>query len=178
VEKIGRKNTMELKLIPEGSPSLKQPSIEFDFDDAETKSHAKEFAESLYKVMKRNDGLGISACQVGHNVRAFAMRDDKTEPFVLFNPIVVNKSENLISMKEGCLSFPLLFLNVKRPDALRIRYQDYNGETHTKQFIGMSARIALHELDHLDGVCYTEAASKFETERALRKRMILKRKVK
>jgi peptide deformylase len=174
VEKIGRKNTMELKLIPENSPSLRERSVDYDFTDGS----AKEFAENLYKVMKRNDGLGISACQVGHNVRAFAMRDDKTEPFVLFNPIVVNKSENLISMKEGCLSFPLLFLNVKRPDALRIRYQDYNGETHTKQFIGMSARIALHELDHLDGVCYTEAASKFETERALRKRMILKRKVK
>jgi peptide deformylase len=174
VEKIGRKNTMELKLIPENSPSLRERSVDFDF----TGGSAKEFAESLYKVMKRNDGLGISACQVGHNVRVFAMRDDNSEPFVLFNPIVVNKSEKLIGMKEGCLSFPLLFLNVKRPDALRIRYQDYNGETHTKQFIGMSARIALHELDHLDGVCYTEAASKFETERALRKRMILKRKVK
>jgi peptide deformylase len=174
VERIGRKNIMELKLIPENSPSLRERSVDYDFTDGS----AKEFAENLYKVMKRNDGLGISACQVGHNVRAFAMRDDKTEPFVLFNPVVVNTSENIVSMKEGCLSFPLLFLSVKRPDAVRIRYQDYTGEIQTKQFIGMTARIALHELDHLDGICYTDTASKFETERALRKRMILKRKVK
>ena len=169
---------MELKLIPEGSESLKKPSVDFDFTNDENKKIAKDFAESLYNIMKRHDGLGISACQVGSNVRVFAMRDDNNAPFVLFNPVVVNKSERVISMKEGCLSYPLLFLNVKRPDAVRIRYQDYNGETQTKQFIGMTARVALHELDHLDGICYTDVASKFETERALRKRMILKRKIK
>lgn len=170
---------MELKLIPENSPSLRERSVEYDFNHEPTKQLAKEFAESLYKVMKRHDGLGISACQVGSNFRVFAMRDDdRAEPLVLFNPIVVSKTVNLVSMKEGCLSFPLLFLNVKRPDAVRIRYQDYTGEIHTKQFIGMTARIAQHELDHLDGICYTDKASKFETERALRKRMILKRKVK
>ena len=81
-------------------------------------------------------------------------------------------------MKEGCLSFPLLFLNVKRPDRIRIRFQDYDAETQTSQFIGMTARIALHEYDHISGELFTQKASTFETQRAVRKRMILKRKVK
>ena len=81
-------------------------------------------------------------------------------------------------MKEGCLSFPLLFLNVKRPDSVRLRYQTETGETVTNQFIGMTARIALHEMDHMNGVVFTSRASQFEAQRALRKRMILKRKVK
>jgi peptide deformylase len=96
---------------------------------------------------------------------------------VIFNPRIVDHSDKLISMKEGCLSFPLLYLNVKRPDRIRIRYQYHDGETTTQQFIGMTARIVLHEYDHMEGKVFTQKASSFEKERALRKRMILKRKV-
>ena len=71
-----------------------------------------------------------------------------------------------------------MYLNVKRPDSIRIRFQDETGETKTEKFIGMTARIALHEFDHMLGKVYTQKASAFETQRAIRKRMILKRKVK
>jgi peptide deformylase len=80
-------------------------------------------------------------------------------------------------MKEGCLSFPLLYLSVKRPDKIRLRHQFYDGQTTTQQFIGMTARIVLHEYDHMEGKVFTQTASSFEKDRALRKRMILKRKV-
>jgi peptide deformylase len=103
----------------------------------------------------------------------------RTEPpITLFNPRIVDVSEEEVLMKEGCLSFPLLYLNVKRPDRVRIRFQKEDGETVTETFIGMSARIALHEYDHMDGKVFTQKASKFESQRAIRKRMILQRKVK
>jgi peptide deformylase len=115
--------------------------------------------------------------QVGHPYRVFAMRNDK-DPIVLFNPRIVFQSENILSMKEGCLSFPLLFLSVKRPDSIRIRYQTWENTTDTSTFIGMTARVALHEYDHLEGKLFTQVASSFEVERSKRKRMILQRKVK
>ena len=166
---------MNLEFVPENSSMLLQPSKEFDF--ANPPFDPKEFAESLYNTMARHDGLGLSAVQVGHPYRVFAMRNDK-DPIVLFNPRIVFQSENILSMKEGCLSFPLLFLSVKRPDSIRIRYQTWENTTDTSTFIGMTARVALHEYDHLEGKLFTQVASSFEVERSKRKRMILQRKVK
>lgn len=166
----------ELQLIPESSEILKKTQENFDFSNPPY--DPKEFAVKLHECMVKNDGLGLSACQVGIPYRVFAMRVDGDEPYVLFNPKVVSVSDKTISMKEGCLSFPLLYMNVKRPDAVRVRFQTYDGETTTKQFIGMSARVALHELDHMDGVTFLNRASAFEMQRAVRKRMILKRRVK
>jgi peptide deformylase len=166
---------MNLEFVPESSSMLLQPSKEFDFSNPPF--DPKEFAESLYNTMARHDGLGLSAVQVGHPYRVFAMRNDK-DPIVLFNPRIVFQSENILSMKEGCLSFPLLFLSVKRPDSIRIRYQTWENTTDTSTFIGMTARVALHEYDHLEGKLFTQVASSFEVERSKRKRMILQRKVK
>jgi peptide deformylase len=166
---------MNLQFVPETSPILLNPCEEFDFNNSPF--DPKEFAYALHEKMVKNDGLGLSANQVGYSYRIFAIRAGD-EPYVLFNPKIVDISERQISMKEGCLSFPLLFLNVKRPDAVRIRYQKYDGTTDTNQFIGMSARVCLHEYDHLEGKVFTQVASTFETQRAMRKRMILKRRVK
>lgn len=166
----------ELQLISETDEILKKAQENFDFSNPPY--DPKDLAFKLDECMKKHNGLGLSACQVGIPLRVFALRVDGDEPYVLFNPKIVSQSDNLISMKEGCLSFPLLYMNVKRPDAVRIRYQTYTGEIKTQQFIGMSARVALHEMDHMEGVTYLNRASSFELQRATRKRMILKRKVK
>jgi peptide deformylase len=165
----------EMKLIPETSPLLLQKCENFDFDSPP--HDPEKFALNLYNAMVNHDGLGLSACQVGYPYRVFAMRTSAERPLVLFNPRIVDVSDKMVSMKEGCLSFPLLYLNVKRPDYVRIRYKEFTGETITDTFIGMSARVALHEYDHLEGKVFTSVASSFETQRALRKRMILQRKV-
>ena len=166
---------IEMKLVSEDAEVLRQPCQEFDF--ANPPFDPKEFAESLYEAMKKNDGLGLSANQVGYPYKVFAVRTDEA-PLVLFNPRLVDVSDNIIAMKEGCLSFPLLYLNVKRPDRVRVRFQYYDGETTTKQFIGMSARVVQHEYDHMEGTVFLSKASSMETLRSLRKRRILKRKVK
>jgi peptide deformylase len=166
---------MNLELVSESATVLHEECLEFDF--ANPPYDPKELAQALHDKMVSQDGLGLSANQVGIPYRVFVMRTGE-EPFAIFNPKVVDVSDREISMKEGCLSFPLLYLSVKRPDFVRIRFQDENGETRTEKFIGMTARIALHEFDHMLGKVYTQKASAFETQRAIRKRMILKRKVK
>lgn len=166
----------DMQLIPETSEILKQAQENFDFENPPY--DPREFAIKLHECMVKNNGLGLSACQVGIPYRSFAMRVDGSEPYVLFNPRIVNQSDKVVSMKEGCLSFPLLFMNVKRSDSVRIRFQTYTGETKTQQFIGMSARVALHEMDHMNGITFLNRATSFEFQRASRKRMILKRKVK
>jgi peptide deformylase len=165
-----------LELIPETSEILKQKQRDFDFENLPY--DPKDLAFKMNECMIKNNGLGLSACQVGIRYKVFVMRVDSVEPLAIFNPRIVSVSENEVSMKEGCLSFPLLHMNIKRPDAVRIRFQTADGETKTQQFIGMSARVALHELDHLDGITYLNRATSFELQRATRKRMILKRKVK
>lgn len=166
----------DMQLISEDSELLKQTQNNFDFNNP--LCDPVELAVKLNECMKNNNGLGLSACQVGIPLRVFVMRVDGEDPYALFNPRIVNQSDNILSMKEGCLSFPFLFLSVRRPDAVRIRYQTANGQTTTQQFIGMSARVALHEMDHMEGITYLNRASSFETQRALRKRSILKRKIK
>ena len=166
---------MNVEFVPETSPILLSECEEFDFDNPPC--DPKELAQTLHDKMLKSDGLGLSANQVGLPYRVFVMRTGE-KPYAVFNPRVVDVSEKELSMKEGCLSFPLLYLSVKRPDSVRIRFQDETGEMRTEKFIGMTARIALHEFDHMLGKVYTQKATQFETQRALRKRMILKRKVK
>lgn len=166
----------ELILVPETNDILKRSTVQFDFKSPDI--DPRMLAVRLHECMIKNKGLGLSAPQVGLQYKVFAMRVSDTEPFVLFNPKIVNTSDKIVSMKEGCLSYPLLYMNVKRPDSVRVRFQHWNGETETKQFIGMTARIVLHEMDHMDGITYLNRASSFELQRATRKRMLLKRKVK
>ena len=166
---------MNLEFVSETSPVLLQECEEFNFDNPPF--DPKEFTQALHDKMVKSDGLGLSANQVGQPYRVFVMRTGE-EPFAVFTPRIVDMSDKELTMKEGCLSFPLLYLNIKRPDSIRIRFQDETGETRTEKFIGMTARIAQHEFDHMLGKVYTQKASSMESQRALRKRMILKRKVK
>ena len=166
---------MNVEFVPETSPILLHECDEFDFDNPPC--DPKELAQALHDKMLKSDGLGLSANQVGLPYRVFVMRTGE-KPYAVFNPKVVDVSDKELIMKEGCLSFPLLYLNVKRPDSVRIRFQNEEGEMRTEKFIGMTARIALHEFDHMLGKVYTQKASAFESQRAMRKRMILKRKVK
>jgi peptide deformylase len=161
-----------MNLISDTDTFLYQPCQEFDFTNPPF--DAKEFAQQLYQSMTHHNGLGLSANQVGVPYRIFAIRID-VDPLVIFNPKIVDQSENEILLDEGCLSFPLLYMKVKRPDWVRIRFQTHDGETHTELYGGMTARVILHEYDHMEGVTFKTRASKFVLDRAMRKQMILKR---
>ena len=139
---------------------------EFDFKDPPF--DPVQFSQNLVKFMYDNNGLGIAANQVGTPYRIFAMRG-APENFVCFNPKIVQYSEQTVVLEEGCLTYPGLLVKIKRSEFIRVRFQTPNGETLTKQFIGMSARVFQHEMDHLDGIVFYNRANKFHREQALRK---------
>jgi peptide deformylase len=139
---------------------------EFDFKDPPF--DPVQYAQNLVKCMYENNGLGLAANQVGTPYRIFAMRA-APENFVCFNPKIVQQSEQDVTLEEGCLTYPGLIVKIKRPEFIRVRFQTPNGETLTKQFIGMSARVFQHEMDHLDGIVFYTRANRFHREQAMRK---------
>jgi peptide deformylase len=118
--------------------------------------------------MYDNNGIGLAANQVGVPYRIFAMRA-APENFVCFNPKIVQPSEAEVVLEEGCLTYPGLYVKIKRSQHVRVRFQTPNGDTLTKQFTGMSARIFQHELDHLDGVIFYNKANRVHRDKALDK---------
>ncbi len=164
---------VNLNLIKSNHPILKKPCEEFDFNNSREPVlgeiiNPEEFAKDLIAVMYAKGGVGLSANQVGYPFKVFAMRG-MPEDFVFFNPKVVSTSGEETVSGEACLSYPGIVLNIKRPQEVRIRFQGPDGQTYTKQFAGMTARIVLHELDHLDGVPFINKVSKMKAEMAINK---------
>lgn len=139
-----------------------------EFDFSNPPFDPIEFAQELVKFMHEKNGLGLAANQVGQPYKVFAMRGHP-ENFVCYNPKIVQESEQTVTLEEGCLSYPGLLVKIKRPEFVRVRFQTPNGETLTKQFIGMSARVFQHELEHLKGERFYDKANKFHRDKAMRK---------
>lgn len=124
-------------------------------------------SNSLVSTMDRNNGIALSAPQVGLNFRVFCVRGIDS---ALFNPIVVDKSNQHNIMEEFSLSYPNLVVKIKRPNAIRVRYTDAFGQTDSHYFSGLTARTILRKMDFLDGMLFYQHASKFHLDQARRKR--------
>ena len=80
------------------------------------------------------------------------------------------RSTEHIELEESCFSNPNLFVKIKRPRNIKVRYNDMDGNLHNEKFIGLTARAFLHELDHLNGFNYTRRANPIHLQRALNKK--------
>jgi len=156
----------ELELVPSSSPVLKTVCEKFDFSNPPFEP--VEFAQALVRKMYACNALGLAANQVGTCLRIFALRG-QPENFVCFNPRVVWESEQTVILEEACVSFPGLIVKIKRPEFIRVRFQTPNAEIMTKQFIGMTARCFLHEMDHLEGKVFYEQANRYHRDLAFKK---------
>lgn len=133
--------------------------------------------KEMLRIMFATNGIGLAAPQVGINSRMFVM-GNRTAVYACFNPRIIESSEEQAIGPEGCLSFPGLFLNVKRPTSIKVEYEDVKNHTQTREFTGIMARCFQHELDHLDGVCFTERSSKMGLRLAReRQRKFLKKNI-
>lgn len=139
-----------------------------------------EIEEKLFDSMKHYQGIGLSANQIGIMERAFVMYSDvnKRETITCFNPEIVTQSDTEIIMDEGCLTFPGLWLKVKRPDSIEVQYEDKTGEMQHQAMFGLECRIFLHEYDHMEGMDFTQKVSKLRLERAKKRRSKMVRKSK
>jgi len=113
-------------------------------------------ASNMLETMYAAPGRGLAAPQVGMTIRMFVMDPDWKEgaeaPQVLLNPEIVAISDETVEMQEGCLSIPGIVIDVERPEAIRLRWTTLSGEEKHAELTGPAARVAQHEIDHLDGV--------------------------
>ena len=94
---------------------------------------------------------------------------ENAKSIAMYNPELVSESDEKVTMTEGCLTFPMVFLDVERSKECTFKYTDSEGKPQTADLTGMLARIALHEYDHMNGVLFTSKVSKFKLQRAKEK---------
>jgi len=128
-----------------------------------------EIEQAMIDIMRANNGIGISANQVGFDRRVIVVQPKGQEPFALFNPKIVNTSVDELADQEGCLSFPNLFLSVNRHSEITIEYVDKYKKSCIITFTGYDAKCVQHELDHLDGITFTKKVSKLKLDFAIKK---------
>jgi peptide deformylase len=114
-----------------------------------------KLTQRLKMTMKKFGGLGLSANQCGVYERVFVMGYDDNM-FVCINPKVVEQSDEMIKEKEGCLSYPGMFLSVPRPKWIVAEFVNEVGQVQQMRFEGITARCFLHELDHMNGIKFVE----------------------
>ena len=115
-------------------------------------------SKTLIESMMYHNGVGLSANQIGISERAFAMvRDiEYNEIIVCFNPRIIKSYTEEVEMEEGCLSYPGIFLKITRPKKIIVKYEDVDKKIHKLKLDGLSARIFLHEYDHMEGITYRQ----------------------
>lgn len=120
-----------------------------------------ELLDDMKDTMKKADGAGLSAVQVGILKRVFIiLSKDGVVEFI--NPQILEASGECPIMEEGCLSIPGRYGRVKRPNKVVIKAQDRFGNEFIKTFTGFEAKAVAHENDHLDGILYTDIEIKKE----------------
>jgi len=129
---------------------------------------AQSVANVLFERMKQLGGVGLSANQVGLDMRVFVMGLGETK-IAVFNPIIISYSKIEEVFNEGCLSYPGIMLAINRPTKITATYQDETGKFVEQDFNGLTARIFQHEYDHMNGTDYTQRVSKFKLDFAKKK---------
>ena len=183
-EKIDPKLLQEqkkyLKMIPPTDPRLLMqiaPFVDDTLKEAGFKDRV-ELSKTMYDTMVKYGGIGLSANQVGLPFRMFIMgghpQIDNGKVRSVFNPLINDVSKETVAMKEGCLSFPFLFLSITRPKWCHVKYTDQHGKDVEEVLHGMNARIFMHENEHMNGYVFTDLVSKFKLKRAeeARKKMV------
>ena len=156
------------KLVDFYDPILRKPTTPVKFDTLDDLKYAHFLAFSLAETLSKNEGLGLSANQVGlpHRVCAINMGN---EIWTMFNPEIIESSSIPSEYQEGCLSYPGLYLKINRPNHIKVKFQAINGQVLEQEFDGLTAVCVQHEIDHLNGVMYTDKVSKIKLEQAKRK---------
>ena len=156
---------MEIKLVKENDEILRQVAAPWDFN---VDGDPSELIRLMAKTMMENNGIGLAAPQVGMLKRIFVMGNDK-KLFACINPEIIEGYGEYID-QEGCLSFPNLWLKVKRYEVVKVRYYNVVGEEIVTEFSGIMGRVFQHERDHLDGVCFDTRVAKLSLELAKNRR--------
>ena len=155
-----------LEIIKYPAEILNNPMPAFDFDNPIM--DPVELKEKMLEAQFANNGVGLSACQVGIETAAFTMGSEqyKDKAQIFINPVVLDSSADIVLDTEGCLSFPGGFVKIKRPTWIVAEFWDQNGEKQVGRIEGYDARCYLHECDHLNGIVFKDRVSNLKWDMA------------
>lgn len=148
-----------MKILTFPNQILREQMPAFDFQNPSV--DPVQLEQSLLNLMYQHDGIGLSANQAGIRARVFVMghRDNPEAGMAFFNPEVIECTNETEDLEEGCLSFPGIFVKIKRPTAIKARWQNSKGESVEATFEGYECKCFLHELDHLEGIVFKDRVS-------------------
>jgi peptide deformylase len=153
------------EIVDEKNENLNRVLENFDFSNPPI--DPEELAILLVDAMRKNNGIGLAANQLGLPYRVFAMEGEPA--LVCFNPKIIMPGNEIVLLEEACLTFSGLYIKVKRPRDIRVRFTGPDGQVYTRTFTGMSARVFQHELDHLDGIFMHDRASKWHRDAGIKR---------
>ena len=128
-----------------------------------------ELKAEMVKFMIDNNGIGLAANQIGLDAKVFVMGDSVENSTICINPTVLQYTEETQNDIEGCLSFPNVYVKIKRPTEILAEWYNEKLEKQTVKIEGYSAKCYLHELDHLLGITFKDRASKLKWNMATKK---------
>lgn len=148
-----------LEILPDTDPILKTVAsevVEFDLVDP----MLRQLVEEMHEAMDYYNGIGLAAPQVGISKRILVAKFPGAD-YVYINPEIV-EANGKQKGKEGCLSFPGLFLPVNRSQTITVKYKNIYGFEQTQQYSGLPAVVIQHEIDHLNGIVFTSRVTQMQ----------------
>ncbi len=154
-----------LKITYYPDPLLRQVAVPV----TEITPALRQLAGEMLQTMYEANGIGLAAPQVGRSIRLVVIHladagersadDPASQPLVLLNPVITQKSKEKETAEEGCLSLPGLSAKVKRPSEVTVQALGLDGQLHVYVADGIFARCLQHEIDHLEGVLFVDKVS-------------------
>jgi len=132
----------------------------------------RKLAPRMLATMYEAPGIGLAAPQVGEGLRLIVLdveKEDSPKPMVLVNPEIVAVSDEHAIREEGCLSLPGQYADVERPARVKVRWRELDGTRREMEADGLLATCLQHEIDHLDGVMFTDHLSPLKRNMLLKK---------
>jgi peptide deformylase len=163
-----------LPIVEVPDPRLRLVSRPVAVVDDATRALVADLTETMYAA----HGIGLAAIQVGVDLRMLVidLQADEDEegkpirrPCAYINPEILSVSDELSVYNEGCLSIPEQYAEVARPAACRVRWLDAHGESHEEELDGLLATCMQHEIDHLNGVLFTDHLSRLKRDMVMKK---------
>ncbi|WP_419809637.1 peptide deformylase [Sphingomonas sp.] len=163
-----------LPIVEVPDPRLRLVSGPVDAIDAATRAFVADLIETMYAAK----GIGLAAIQVGVDRRILVIDLQAEEdaegkpvrdPHAYLNPEILSVSDELSVYNEGCLSIPEQYAEVARPASCRVRWQDEQGGDHEEDMDGLLATCMQHEIDHLNGVLFTDHLSRLKRDMVMKK---------
>jgi peptide deformylase len=121
----------------------------------EVNDEVKAIMKDMFRVLfYSKHGVGLAAPQIGVNVKIAAIKDTNNNIFFMINPEIIEKSKDMITAIEGCLSYPGISAPIERHQTIKVKYLDEEGKEQEKEFSNLLARVIQHEIDHFsEGGC-------------------------